>query len=138
MRLSQFYDPSSGFNRLTRVDLVFLVFFFKFHSSTLGWLRVVLHNLFWFSFYGVILRARLRILLVNPCQIELLWICFLWGYPGVMTQGHLLCWLRTFFKKQFIIQHCVDWELSFIIYFNLLYMGLSQSYDLSNDFDRLS
>jgi hypothetical protein len=32
-----------------------LFFFFKFHFSALGWLKIKLYNLFWFIFYEVIL-----------------------------------------------------------------------------------
>jgi hypothetical protein len=29
-------------------------FFFQFHHSTIDWLRIELHNLFWLAFYRVI------------------------------------------------------------------------------------
>ena len=35
----------------------------------------------------------------------------------------------TFFKKKIIIQHLVDWELVFVIYFSFLYVKLFQSHD---------
>jgi hypothetical protein len=52
MRFSRFYDLDRGFNWLTRVTLLnpFLIDFFQFHPSTLVWLRIKLHNLFWFAF----------------------------------------------------------------------------------------
>jgi len=60
------------FGGLTQVDLgLFLIFFnwlfFQFHLLTLDWLRIELHNLFWFSFYGVILVtwSRLQLWQIN-------------------------------------------------------------------------
>jgi hypothetical protein len=38
----------------------------------------------------------------------------------------------------FIFQHRVDWELSFVIYFNFLSIGLSQSHYLGCKFNRLT
>jgi hypothetical protein len=46
-----------GWIKLTWVVfcVLFLIIFFQFHLSTLSWLRIELHNLFWFAFYGVFL-----------------------------------------------------------------------------------
>ena len=74
-------------------------------------------------------------------------ICFVFYkvYIGLLTRviGNL-GWLSFFlyfflnwFFLIFICQHWVDWEFNFIIYFNLLYMGLSQFYNLDREFDRL-
>jgi hypothetical protein len=43
------------------------------------------------------------------------------------------------FFFNFIIQHSVSWELdNLLIYFDLLYMGFSWSYDLGCEFGRLT
>jgi hypothetical protein len=52
MRLSESHAPSQGFDGLTWDDSVF---FFHFHRSIMGWLRIEFHNLFSFAFYWVIL-----------------------------------------------------------------------------------
>jgi len=47
-----------GWIKLTwMVFCVLLNFFFQFHLLTLSWLKIELHNLFWFAFYGVILSG---------------------------------------------------------------------------------
>jgi len=62
MRLFRSYEQGYRFGELTRVDLSFFHsffnFFFQFHPSTLGWLRIRLHNLFWFTFYEFIMVSR--------------------------------------------------------------------------------
>ena len=57
MRLSWFYDLDHEFGRLTRMFfyVFFLIDFFLFHPSTLGWLQIELRNLFRFAFYVIIL-----------------------------------------------------------------------------------
>ena len=42
------------------------------------------------------------------------------------------------FFFNFILYYWIDWELGFIIYFDLLYMKLSWSYDLGYGFGRLA
>jgi len=51
----------------------FLIIFFQFNTSTSSWLRIELHNLFWFAFYGVILVSRLR---YKVWQVNQYWLRF--------------------------------------------------------------
>jgi hypothetical protein len=55
-----------------------LTFFFKFHHSTFGWLRIELCNFFQFSLYGIILISFLRswVLLVNSGWFKYFFHCF--------------------------------------------------------------
>ena len=58
-----------------------------------------------------------------------------------LTRVDQCCFLYLFLIDSFfnfIIQHCVDWESSFIIYFNLLYNRLLQSHDPSREFNMLT
>jgi len=60
MRLSWYHDLDYGFSRLIHVDLgrfyaFFISYFFQLCPSTLGWLKINLHSLFWLSFYRVIM-----------------------------------------------------------------------------------
>jgi len=60
MRLSWCHDLNHKFGRLTWIDscrffILFNLIFFMFYPLTLSWLGTGLHNLFWFSFYKVIM-----------------------------------------------------------------------------------
>ena len=101
--------------RVWQVDLsfffLFLInFFSQIHHLILGWLRIRLHDFFPFVFYKVILISwrKLQVWPVNSSRLEL--------------------FLYHFFNQIFFLilyfQHWIDWELSFIIYFNLLFIGL--------------
>jgi hypothetical protein len=94
MRLSPFYDLDHMFCRLTRVDwgsfIVFFLgwfFFLQFQHSTIGLLKIDLHNLFWltsydlgyflFTFYKVILSSwRSWVWQFNSGQFFLLFFIF--------------------------------------------------------------
>jgi hypothetical protein len=53
--------------------------------------------------------------------------------------SHFFCHLnKIVFFFIFIIQHFDNWELNFIIWFNLFFMRLSWSHDLSYKFCRLA
>jgi len=55
IRLSPTHYLSDGFDGLTCVESsCFSIYFFQFDPPTLYWLRIGLHNLFWFTFYQVI------------------------------------------------------------------------------------
>jgi hypothetical protein len=88
----------------------FFVFFFKLHSSTLGWLGVKFHNLFWFVFYGV--------------------ISVLWSMFDRLTKVDSTYFLISSFNIGLIN----NWVYCFLFIFSI---GLSGSHDLGNKFDRL-
>jgi hypothetical protein len=124
MRLSWFYYSSHMFGRLTHAIFFssFLIFF-KLHHSTLDWLRIVNHDLFRFSFYEVISVSwpGSRVRLVNS------------NWPK-----SFLCPFFNWFFFDFIIQHWVNWEMSFIIYLDFFSIGLSWSHDEGHEFSRLT
>jgi hypothetical protein len=91
-------------------QMVFCVFFFKLHSSTLGWLWVKFHNLFWFVFYGV--------------------ISVLWSMFDRLTKVDSTYFLISSFNIELIN----NWVYCFLFIFSI---GLSRSHDLGNKFDRL-
>jgi hypothetical protein len=104
-----------GFDELTRVFFIWQ-FLFQFHYSTLGWLWIKLHDLFWFTFYEVIsvLWLKSRVWLVNLVDLSFFSL------------------IHNFFY--FIFQHWIDYELGFMIYFGLLSMRLSCFYYLGHVF----
>jgi hypothetical protein len=76
----QSHYPSYEFDVLTRVNSdcffnLFLIdsFFFQFHHSILNWLGIEIHNLFQFTFYGVILVTwpKLQVWKVNIGLLKL-------------------------------------------------------------------
>jgi hypothetical protein len=93
-----------------------LFFFFQFHPLILGWLRIRLHNFFRFAFYEVTPASWLG---SRVWSINLSWL--MWFFHVIFT-----CF---FFFCNFILQHWVDWELRFIIYFNFFSILLSWSHD---------
>jgi hypothetical protein len=110
--LSQSYNPSCGLSQLTWVFFSFFSWFiFQSYPSILGWLRIKLCNLFQFVFYEVFLvsSSGSRVYFVDL--------------------GDLLCLIFHFYNL--ILQHSVDYELSFIIDFDVLFIGLLQSHDSS-------
>jgi len=111
-RLSWSHDLICEFSKLTLVDLSF---FFQFHPSMLGWLRIKFHNLFLFSFFKVIP--------VSWPESKLIQVFF---------------WSFLIFFFNFILQYLIDWELSLIICFDLLSIWLSWSHELGHEFDRLT
>jgi hypothetical protein len=115
----------------------------------LNWFNLFYIILFlnWF-FLFLFFRSRL----IENCILQSVLIYFIWGYlnlmilnRGFVTRVYILCFFFLFFMKinrthdlyhvlcsffidlffNFIIQHWINWELSFIIYFNLLFMRLS-------------
>jgi len=98
MRLSHCHDPSHEFCGLTRLTHVFLGyfcnwFFFSFILHYLGWLRIMLHNLFRFNFYEVILVLMNR---VKDWRVKLCWL------------GYIFCFFIDFFFNC-ILQLKLDW-----------------------------
>ena len=55
---------------------------------------------------------------------------------NMLTQVDLKYFFHLFFNV--ILKHKVDLELNFIIYFNLLFIKLSQFYNLNNKFNMLT
>jgi hypothetical protein len=118
--LSRSHDSDHKFYRLAKLVWVFfgpflIDFVFQFHPWILGWLGIKLQNLFWFAFYKVISVSWLgsRVWSVNLS-------CLGWFFCVLLFIDFFL---------NFILQHWVNWELSFIIYFNFLYMWLSWFHD---------
>jgi hypothetical protein len=112
----QVFRPEFG--RLTWVDpghffYPFYLIFFQFNLSTLDWLGIVLHDFFLFSFYGVIMVLWPR------SQVRPVYSVFFSFY----------IW---FFFFNFNFHYWVDWELSFIICFDLFSMRLSWSHNLGS------
>ena len=111
--LARSCNPCHGFGRLTPVLFIFFnwQFFFQFHHSTLGWLGIRFHDLFWFALYKVISVSLLksRVWRVNLFNSSFYWLFY---------------WIFFYF----ILQHLVDYELGLMNYFGLLSMGLSRSY----------
>jgi len=106
LRWSRFYNLGHGLGQLIWVFLSFLIDFFLIYISILSWLGIKFHNLFQFV---------------------------LWSYHDLMTWvTGLISWLgwcfvslfNWIFLFNFIVKYLVDWELSFIIYFNLLSMRI--------------
>jgi hypothetical protein len=98
------------------INIFFNWFFFQINPSTLGWLRIVLHNLFSFVFYGLS-----------------------WFHdPG--------CGLPDCLKVFFPLFNCFQFHPSIlswlsIIFHNLfrfIYMKLCQPHDSSHKFGRLT
>jgi hypothetical protein len=122
MRLSHAYDSSHKFDGLiwlTRFFFIFLIdFFSQFYSLILDWLGIRFHDLFWFAFYEVIHVSWLG---------SQVW----WGNPSWLELFFVLFFIHFFFN--FIFHHWFDWELNFIICFNLLSIDLSQFHDPSRD-----
>jgi hypothetical protein len=78
IRLFQSHDPGREFDRLTLVIflcLFFVINCFQFHYSTLSLLEIELHNLFWFTFYGVITVSCLDIQIERPTRISPICCC---------------------------------------------------------------
>jgi hypothetical protein len=78
IRLFQSHDPGREFDRLTLVIflcLFFVINCFQFHYSTLSLLEIELHNLFWFTFYGVITVSCLDIQIERPTRISSICCC---------------------------------------------------------------
>lgn len=99
---------------------IFNDFFFKFYLPILNLLDIEFHNLFWFIFYNVIpvWWPETRVLQVNCVD--------LYHFPPfliIFSQLH---------------PSTLSWELSFIIIFYLLSIGLSQSHDPICEFCRLA
>jgi hypothetical protein len=96
MGLSRFYDSGRKLDRLTWVFLFFFCWcFFQFYYSILDQLGIVLHIFF---------------------------VCIIWDYLGFTTQiTNFVSWLVWFLCHffNFIIQHWVNWQLSFIFCFEL-------------------
>jgi hypothetical protein len=131
MGLSRFYDSGRKLDRLTWVFLFFFCWcFFQFYYSILDQLGIVLHIFF---------------------------VCIIWDYLGFTTQiTNFVSWLVWFLCHffNFIIQHWVNWQLSFIFcfelhslvwgwlrirfnnFFYLFFFKLSGFHDLSSSFDR--
>jgi len=60
-----------------------------------------------------------------------------YGFERLTRVIFYIYFLIDFFFN-FILQHWADWKLKFVICFDLLFMGLSQSYDPSYKFDKLT
>ena len=75
---------------LTFVFLFFFLFFFQFHPLILSWLRIEFHNMFYFSFYKVIIILK-KIILV------LVWRLILQGSIFVII------WLKNSLEKKKLI-----------------------------------
>jgi hypothetical protein len=114
----------------------------------------VLYNLFWFDLYEVIpiLWPKSWLWQGNIGLSEFFFFCLFVFYEVILVswpiswvwrfnQVDLSLFLYLYFIDlffNFILQHWVDWELSFILYFNLLFMELSESHDLGHGFDMLT
>jgi hypothetical protein len=127
MRLSLSHDSGHWFSKLTRVDSSYFLCHFLFvflilsHPSMSSLLRIGLHNFFKFTFYEVILISWSR---PYGWQLNLVYLSFFFLF------------YLTFFY--FILQHYIDWELDFMIWFGLLSMRLSLSHDSSYKFGGLT
>jgi len=128
------------------------LFFFKFHPLSICWLRIELHNLFWFILYGLSQPHKLNRKFDKLIQADS--DCFFWyvfyEVFSIHDSGHEFDRLTRvdsghFFSifflidifSNFILQHWIDWELYFMIYFNLLSIRLSLSYSLDCGFHKL-
>jgi hypothetical protein len=95
-------------------------FSFQFHPSTWDWLRIWLHNLFWFAYYWVILISW-------PRFSRLTWVysgCFFVLFYFIFQFHHsTLGWLRIEIQNVFWIVFykiiTVSWLRSWILYVNL-------------------
>ena len=92
------------------IYFVFLIifkidFFFQFHHSILGWLRILLHDFFVFALYGII-----SILLPTSrvSKINLIWLRF------------FLAFFFKLFFFQFYLSTLGYWTLSLVIFFTFL------------------
>jgi hypothetical protein len=108
MRLSHCHDPSHEFCGLTRLTHVFLGyffnwFFFNFILHYLGWLRIMLHNLFRFNFYEVILVSwtESRIDELNYVDLDIFFVFLLIFFFNCILQLKL-DWLRIEFYNLFL------------------------------------
>jgi len=77
-RLSWSHNSGHEFSKLTRVDssyffVLFLIDFFLISFSTFSWLGITLHNLFLFSFYGIIIALWPRLWILQANQINSGW-----------------------------------------------------------------
>jgi hypothetical protein len=118
------YMINSVYTRLTQVFFFLLIdFFFQFYSSTLDWLGISLNDLFWFDFYKVILVSRLGswVWSVNPVDLSLFYL-----------------FLIDVFFFSFTLQYWVDYELGFMVCYDLLFMRLSLFYDSCHVFCELN
>jgi hypothetical protein len=88
----------------------------------LDFLRVDFHILVLFVFYEVISISCLQVLHVNLVDQSFFYVLFCNWFFFLILSFNIL----------------VDWKLSFIICFSLLYMRLSQSCDLSQRFGKLT
>jgi hypothetical protein len=95
--------------------------FFHFHPSTLHWLRIRIHNLFEFTFYGVIAISK-KILASSWCQIYKKKINFIICKCSsfFLRTFNFSCFPLIFFHPSIFV-HC---ELNFIICFDFIYMKL--------------
>jgi hypothetical protein len=113
------------FDRLTRVDsghflsffiwilfVFFLVFFLSKSSFNIELIGIKFHNLYQFVFYEVLIVSRSK--------------SWVWSVDSCSFLSSFFHW----FSFNFIHQYWTDWKLSFIIYFDLFLMSLSQSHDL--------
>jgi len=111
--LAQSFNPCHGFGGLTPILFVFFnwYFFFQFHHSTLGWLEIRFHDLFWFAWYKIISVSLLesRVWRVNFVNSSFYWL-----------------FLLEFFL--FHPSHLVDYELGLMNYFGLLSIRFYRSY----------
>jgi len=92
MKLSQFYDLSHNFNKLIRVESLFLLIFFQFHLSILSWLQIELHNLFLFPFLRLSRSHDLYCIFGSLILIDLnfllVFFCFLnWYFSNFIIQS---------------------------------------------------
>jgi hypothetical protein len=95
----------------------------------LGWLWIRFHDLFLFGFYEIILVLWLNLLLICFFFYEVISVSWLKLWVNLIDSSFFCIFLNDFFFN-FILQHWVDYELGLMIYFCLVSMRLSWSYDL--------
>lgn len=122
IRLFQSNDPSHMFGELAQVVFYVLflidIFFIPILQYWAGWgLKFVIC----FNLLFIELSRSYDL----SCKFD------------ILTRVFLGPFLIDFFSN-FILQYQVDWELSFIIYFDLLSIGLSQSHNQGHEFDTLT
>jgi hypothetical protein len=68
--------------------IMFLDWFFLFQPLTINLLKIEFHNLFWLTFYIIIIISWpwSRVWQVNLGWLKLFFVYFLWGYLGFITQ----------------------------------------------------
>ena len=108
--LSHSHDPGCG---LAQIALEFFLsfFFLQFHHSILGWMRIRLHNLFWFAFYEVISISWIGswVWSVNSCVFSCPF--FNWFF--------LISWLKVDRLARANSTHFSNWILFLISSFNI-------------------